>query len=415
MGQVLNLTYASSLTNLCELNSSFDKGTLRIAYTGRNRNGSYISKEAFVNCIRTMYNCPVVCNYDRETDTLGGHDMEVVRGADGGLRIINATTPVGCIPESAKWWFEDVKEEDGTVHEYLVTEALLWKRQEAYRKIREDGITAQSMEITVRDGEHVDGVLHIRDFEFTAFCLIGVEPCYEGASLTMSLAEDFKQQLSEMMQELKESFSMVAPSEEVNNIHRQEISMEGGEKVLHEKTELAASYGIDVSTLDFNLDDFTIEELTEKFEAMKAEAEAVAEPETDQETFAEEEAEGETTRSDEEEYMDNSSAAEGSTVELLTDDVQTMYIEVTDDYEMLNVVVTWTGNNPYAICELFLPDGQNYCDPVEQTAYDASFVLTNGKAGTYKLNIKYASYCGTIGLPAANIVVADDSSDSSSQ
>ena len=294
MGQVLNLTYASSLTNLCELNSSFDKGTLRIAYTGRNRNGSYISKEAFVNCIRTMYNCPVVCNYDRETDTLGGHDMEVVRGADGGLRIINATTPVGCIPESAKWWFEDVKEEDGTVHEYLVTEALLWKRQEAYRKIREDGITAQSMEITVRDGEHVDGVLHIRDFEFTAFCLIGVEPCYEGASLTMSLAEDFKQQLSEMMQELKESFSMVAPSEEVNNIHRQEISMEGGEKVLHEKTELAASYGIDVSTLDFNLDDFTIEELTEKFEAMKAEAEAVAEPETDQETFAEEEAEAET-------------------------------------------------------------------------------------------------------------------------
>lgn len=149
--------------------------------------------------------------------------------------------------------------------------------------------------------------------------------------------------------------------------------------------------------------------------AMTKAREKEAEEALKQQALAEEEAEGETARSDEEEYMDNSSAAEGSTVELLTDDVQTMYIEVTDDYEMLNVVVTWTGNNPYAICELFLPDGQSYCDPVEQTAYDASFVLTNGKAGTYKLNIKYASYCGTIGLPAANIVVADDSSDSSSQ
>ena len=111
-----------------------------------------------------------------------------------------------------------------------------------------------------------------------------------------------------------------------------------------------------------------------------------------------------------EDYVDD--ASQESTVQLLTDDVQTMYIEVTDDYEELNVVVTWTGNNPYAICELFLPDGQSYCDPVEQTAYDATFVLVNGKAGTYKLNIKYASYCGTIGLPAANIVVADDGAGS---
>lgn len=129
---------------------------------------------------------------------------------------------------------------------------------------------------------------------------------------------------------------------------------------------------------------------------------------------AEEEAESQ--RADEEEYMTQvDSSSEASTVQLLTDDVQTMYIEVTDDYETLTVVVTWTGNNPYAICELFLPDGQSYCDPVEQTAYDATFVLQNGAAGTYKLNIKYASYCGTIGLPAANIVVADDSSSASSQ
>jgi len=295
MEQVLNLTFASSLTDLCELNSSFDRGILKIAYVGDNRNHSSISKQAFMNCLKTMYNCPVVCNYDRETDTLGGHDMEVVRAANGDLRIINSTSPVGCIPESAKAWFEKVEEEDGTIHEYLFTEALLWKRQEAYRKILKDGITAQSMEITVRDGENVDGVLHIKDFEFTAFCLIGVEPCYEGASLSMSLAADFKQQLSEMMQEYKESFSLVNPSEEVNNTQHNYLT-KGGEKVLHEKTELAA------------------EEMEVTFEAeteagQEVEVEAVAEAEAEPAEVFEETAE-EAPVAEEQEFALNSNVTE---------------------------------------------------------------------------------------------------------
>jgi len=274
MEQVLNLTFASSLTDLCEMNSSFDKGILKIAYVGDNRNKSSISKQAFLNCLHTMYNCPIVCNYDRETDTLGGHDMEVVRGADGGLRIINATMPLGVIPESAKTWFQECEEEDGTVHEYLFAEALLWKRQEAYRKIKKDGITAQSMEITVRDSKMADGIMQIHDFEFTAFCLIGVEPCYEGASLNMSLASDFKQQLSEMMQELKESYSLVTPSEEVNNTHpTNDFSTEGGEKVLHEQNELNAA-----SELEFQKEQAVepvAEENTESFAEQTETAEAV--------------------------------------------------------------------------------------------------------------------------------------------
>jgi len=212
MEKVLQMTYASSLTDLCSFNSSFDRGVLRVAYCGDNQNRSSISKKTFEKCLHTMFDCPIVCNYDRETDTLGGHDMEVVRDGDGSLRIVNSTTPVGCIPESAKYWWDQVEEEDGTVHEYLFVEALLWKRQEAYRKIKKDGITAHSMEITVKDGEMVDGIFNIYDFEFTAFALIGVKPCFESAALEMYSKQDFKKQLSEMMQDLKESFSMVTPS-----------------------------------------------------------------------------------------------------------------------------------------------------------------------------------------------------------
>ena len=269
MDKVLNMTYASSLTNLCEVNSSFDTGVLRICYTGENRNKSFLSKEAITKSIPTLYNCPIVCNYDRESDTLGGHDMEIVCDGDGNLRIVNVTTPVGVIPESAKVWFEDYTEDDGTVHEYLYAEVLLWKRQEAYRKIKNDGITAHSMDIKVKSGKSVDGVYHVADFEFNAFALIGVTPCFESSALEMFSKNNFKQQMSEMMQDLKETFTTVNPSKEDDNTHPQNYSMEGGEKVLEDKMNLAAKYGIDVDKLDFSIEDFTVEELTEKFEAMK--------------------------------------------------------------------------------------------------------------------------------------------------
>lgn len=269
MNKVLNLTYASSLTDLCEVNSSFDSGILRIAYSGENRNKSRIDRATFERCLKTIYNCPIVCNYDRETDTLGGHDMEVVRDSDGGLRIVNATTPVGCIPESAKTFWEEVEEDDGTVHEYLCAEALLWKRQEAYQKIKKDGYSSQSMEITVNDGKMVNGVYEIYDFEFTAFALIGVEPCFESAALEFS-KQDFKQQLSEMMLEIKESFSKVNTSTEDDNIHPQNYSMEGGEKVLKDKLDLIAKYGLDAETLDFSIDDISLDELEEKLKEFTA-------------------------------------------------------------------------------------------------------------------------------------------------
>ena len=270
------MTFASSLTDLTSVNSSFDQGVLRVAYTGENHNKSFISKEAFEKSINTMFNCPIVCNYDRDTDTLGGHDMEVVRDEDGGLRIVNVTTPLGVIPESANYWWDTVTEDDGAEHEYLFVEALLWKRQEAYSKVKRDGITAHSMEITVKDGEMVDGIFHINDFEFTAFALIGVAPCFESSAIELFSKQDFKEQMSKMMQDLKETFALVNTSTEVDDINTQQT--EGGEKVLQEKIELAEKFGIDIDTLDFCLDDFSVEELTAKFEAIaNAEQEPVAE------------------------------------------------------------------------------------------------------------------------------------------
>ena len=263
----MSIVFSSGISGITERNSSFDSGVLRVCYTGRNRNNSFISKETFERCMPSIYNCPIVCRYDRETDTIGSHDMELVTDKDGGMRIVNVTHPVGIIPESANFWWEEIEDDSG-LHEYLCVDALLWKRQEAYKKIKEDGITDESMEISVKEGEMVDGVYVIKRFEFTAFCLLGTaQPCYESASLELFSRDDFKAQLAEMMQEFKESFTSVQSSNEVV-IHPQNNS-EGGDEVLEQKIALMAEFGLTAEQLDFNLEDFTVEELRAKFEEMK--------------------------------------------------------------------------------------------------------------------------------------------------
>lgn len=272
--KILNLRFASSLTNITEVNSSFDRGILRIAYPGDNQNMTNISRSAFEKAMPSIYNVPVVANYNVSENSIGGHDMGVVRTDDGSLRLINYTEPLGVVPESAQHFFETVEEDDGTTHDYLYTEVLLWKRQPVYSKIKEDGVTDHSMEIKVKDGYMENNIFHIEDYEYTAFCLLGdgIEPCFESSSLEVFSA-NFKKQMSEMMQELKDTYSLVESSNDDTDIDNNKYSTEGGEKALDVKMELAASYGIDVDSLDFSIEDYTVEELTEKFEAMKSDNE----------------------------------------------------------------------------------------------------------------------------------------------
>ena len=258
------MTFTSSISNLCEINSSFDAGILQVAYEGKNRNGSVISKESFERSIKTIYNCPVVCNYDRESDSIGAHDILLVRDENDVLQIVNVTTPVGVVPESAHYFWREVTEEDGTVHNYLCVDVLLWKRQEAYKKIKTDGITAESMEISVKDGRMQDGLFVVDDFEFTAFCLLGnAEPCFESASLTTFSIDSFKQQYEEMMQDFKAAFSFVQSSS--TGVDTYINQSEGGKEILDDKKNLMAEYGLTEENLDFSLEDFNIDELREKF------------------------------------------------------------------------------------------------------------------------------------------------------
>lgn len=258
MDNHLKITYSSSIERLCEINSSFDAGILKVAYVGKNRNGSSISKEAFERSMKTIYNCPIVCNYNRERDEIGSHDVDVVM-KDGAPQIINITQPVGVIPESANYWWENYDDESGT-HEYLCVDALVWKRQEAYQKIKENVITDESMEIKVLDGHMDNGVYVIESFEFLAFCLLETaEPCYESASLEVFEACEFHKKYAQMIEEFKQCFSEVSTSLKVD-IHSKDNS-EGGENQLDQKMELLAKFGLTPEQLDFDIETMSVEDL----------------------------------------------------------------------------------------------------------------------------------------------------------
>lgn len=243
----------SNLTDIVEKNPSFDAAKLRIAYTGKNRNNTFISKESFERAIPTMFNCPLVANYIREEDEIGSHDGEFVTDQSGETKYVNITQPVGVIPESAQYTWESVND-NGVMHQYLCTDVLLWKRQEAYQKIIEDGVTSQSMEIAVNDGEMLDDYYNIKDFCFTAFCLLGnAEPCFESAALFTFSTNEFKRQYTEMMNDFKAAFSTANTTTEKE-----------GEKDLKLK-ELLEKYQIAEEDLDFDTEGLSDEELEEKF------------------------------------------------------------------------------------------------------------------------------------------------------
>lgn len=270
MSNVIHLTYSSSLSNLCNINSSFDSAVLRVAYTNENRNGSFISKEAYERSINTIYNCPIVANYRIEDNSIGGHDCEIVND-DNGLHFVNITEPCGVVPESARYWWENIEEKDGSVHEYLCVDVLLWKRQEVYQKIKEDGIVSESMEICAKDGRFnkQTGLYEINDFEFNAFCLLGdgIEPCFEQASLELFSANDFKDKMSEMMSDLKETFTLFNTQDYEIDINKKYAK--GGNEKLEEKLALVKEFGMDIDTLDFAIDDYSVEELRTKLEDAK--------------------------------------------------------------------------------------------------------------------------------------------------
>ena len=203
-----NLDFGTSFSDFKDINPNFAIGKMRIAYAGRNRNKTEISKDVFEEAIPTMFNCPVVARYDREKNMFGGHDIEVVV-SDNAIKVVNATTPIGIVPYGAQWCWEEVTENDGQTRQYLCVEVLFWKRQEGYEHLVEIGSADQSMEVDFVDyHKDADGYYVAEKICFSAFCLLeAVEPCFESASVELFSfrgEDEYKRQFALMLDDLRQ-------------------------------------------------------------------------------------------------------------------------------------------------------------------------------------------------------------------
>lgn len=264
-------------TNIEKINPLFSKVKIKIAYTGENRNNSYISKEAFEKALPTIYNCPIIGEFVEAVDDFGSHGGKI-EISDKDIKYIHTTKPYGVINENSEITWEDVVEEDGTVNTYLCATGYLWSgRYEELTSVIEKSKN-QSMEISISKGEFkkIDGkdLYAIDDFIFSAFCILGdnVEPCFESSSVTTYSfnKEEFKEQFNEMLSELKK-FNLQNQS---SNLEVDNINFSAKEdKKLDEKLELIAKYNLTVEELDFSIEEISLEDLEEKLKEFTKEEE----------------------------------------------------------------------------------------------------------------------------------------------
>ena len=249
------------ISDIQPINPLFSKAKARILYLGKNRNGSYFSKETVERMIYSIFNIPVVGEYLVNKDDFGSHGGKIVIDSNG-IEFIETTKPYGVVPSDSEIGWETITEDDGSKRDYLYCTLYLWTgRYPECKRVIESG-NNQSMEIQIYDGEWIEddsgGYYDIKDAIFSSLCILGedVEPCFENSSIIgYSLNKDeFKKEFNEMLNELKASFTK-----------EPEILEEGGTEEMNEKINLIEKFEISnvekIEDLKTKLDSFTLEQL----------------------------------------------------------------------------------------------------------------------------------------------------------
>lgn len=213
--------------NVQPLNPLISRCEIKVLYTGKNRNRSFISKEVANRIANTLPGVPIVGEFLDEAADFDEHGEENLIIDKNGVRFVKTTVPYGYVPMDAKVWWADFIDKDGISREYLVTEGYLWTgRYPECKRVIEQG-NHQSMEFDrdslVGEWTKVSGewskvendepeYFKISDAVFSALCILGqnVEPCFEGANITKNSSlvyslnkNDFKEQMLDFMQDLK--------------------------------------------------------------------------------------------------------------------------------------------------------------------------------------------------------------------
>lgn len=199
-------------------NPLFSVGKIYVMHTGENPNGSYISKETVERNLKTISNIPIIGEFSVEAENFKGHGGEVLITEEGEMNYIHTTSPLGVVPESADIYWESITDKEGVEREYLVVDGIyMWNRYEKEVLALKEDEFGQSMEIEVDDYEFNEDENHIKieDFSFSALCILGIDkngaervkPAFDDAKIITYSKNNFKDELSEMLQLFTETLN----------------------------------------------------------------------------------------------------------------------------------------------------------------------------------------------------------------
>ena len=245
-------------------NTGFARGVCRVAYAGKNRNYSDISKDAFEKAEKTVYGIPVVGNW--LGDNFGGHDI-IIETKGNEISFKDSTIPFGFVPQDANPRWESVEDENGNTKNYYTVDVVLWhERYHDQVQFIIDNGARQSMEIMVTDGDWDDNwdYFNINDFYYSALCLLGkdevnsskdVEPCFEESDVTVgqfSMSDKFK----------KDVFAIRSAFEGGENMAEKDTKAEVVEVEMTEEVEEVADVELDVVETEVEMtQDVEVEEI----------------------------------------------------------------------------------------------------------------------------------------------------------
>lgn len=250
------ITFNAQVKPLKPVNSEFTLCKCFVQGVGKNRNGSYMSKENIDKYTPTLNYCPVVGHIIVVTnpDTgekhryMGGHDIAI----NEDWEIVDLTVPYGVVVNDSFGY--EIVDEYGTDVEYLTCEVILWTGR--YPELKdaiysEDFWFNESMEINpiqYRQLEDDSNYLELLEWSYSALCLLGkadensttghtdknehTEPCFISSSVIP--IEFSKDSFMKEFSELKEKISFCFKNDDVNK----------GGNILKNKDTILQKYGL---------------------------------------------------------------------------------------------------------------------------------------------------------------------------
>ena len=212
------LSFNSMVSDYEIVNPEFARVKVYVCYAGKNRNMSSIDEQVLEKMSQSIYGVPMVAEYDKEHNCFKGHGGKI-EITDEGIDFVETTVPYGFVDPKTPVFYEEVTELDGiTKHNYLCCYAYLWYKRypevESVLKNQDNKKIGQSMEIQVDSYEiDEDGYCVIKDGYFSALAMLGVEPCFESASVTSKFSKDE----SDIWEEMINSFKKFSAEDEVED------------------------------------------------------------------------------------------------------------------------------------------------------------------------------------------------------